>query len=183
MEAGIPHFRATSVAPGPTGRLGTMPGLWRTVWAMHPNRTTRRLRRLLLSWEKLGAYMSSQGGGEELTSKAETAFLRTKIDIARSVGYLKLLDGSGSIAREADQKERQFTELLEKFPSLHSAWSAGDPAKRNLYYDWHQLYLFLHKMLGASPYEAQKGAAALARRVETVIPAKKTTSVGGGRAS
>jgi hypothetical protein len=148
---------------------------------MHPNRTKRRLRKLLLSWEKLGAYISPSGADRELTPAAETAFLRAKIDIARSVGYLKLLEGTGGIAREAGQKEAQFIELLERFPSLHSARTAGDVAKRSLYYNWHLLYLFLHKMLGAGLYEAQDsaGAAALARRVETVIASGRGVSTGG----
>ncbi len=149
---------------------------------MHPNRTKRRLRKLLLSWEKLGAYVSSPGAGQELTPAAETAFLKAKIDIARSVGYLKLLDGTGGIAKEADQKETQFIELLERFPSLHSARNAGEAARRNLYYNWHQLYLFLHKMLGADPYEARSGAtAALGNRVETFVSAGRTVSTGGRR--
>jgi hypothetical protein len=148
---------------------------------MHPNRTKRRLRRLLLSWEKLGAYLSSSGAGEELTPAAETAFLRAKIDIARSVGYLKLLDGTGGIAKEASQRETQFIELLERFPSLHSARMAGEAAKKNLYYNWHLLYLFLHKLLGAGLYETREGtgAAAFARRVETVIAPGKAVSTGG----
>ncbi len=149
---------------------------------MHPNKTKRRLRRLLLSWEKLGAYVSASGAGQELTPAAETAFLRAKIDIARSVGYLKLLEGTGGIAKEAGQKEAQFVELLERFPSLHSARSAGEAARRNLYYNWHLLYLFLHKMLGASPYEARDRAVGLGHRVETVITSGRTTSCGGKKA-
>jgi hypothetical protein len=178
QTAGI---KAAPGVSGPTSYLSSTPGFWRIVWAMHPNRTKRRLRKLLLSWEKLGAYISSSGVGQELTPAAETAFLRAKIDIARSVGYLKLLDGAGGIAREADQKEAQFIELLERYPSLHSARSAGDVAKRSLYYNWHQLYLFLHKMLGASPYEAQSNAAALGHRVETMVAPGRTVSSGGRR--
>jgi len=180
-ETEVTQFRTTPGTSGPTGHLSGAPGLWRTVWAMHPNRTTRRLRRLLLSWEKLGAYMSSPGAGEELTSAAETTFLRTKIEIARSVGYLKLLDGNGGITKEADQREVQFIELLERFPSLHSVRTADATARRSLYYNWHQLYLFLHKMLGADLYETRGSAAAYARRVETVIGPGRTVSTGGRR--
>ena len=175
------RINAAPGVSGPTGHLGGMPGFWRRVWAMHPNRTKRRLRRLLLSWEKLGACISSSGTTQELTPDAETAFLRAKIDIARSVGYLKWLDGAGGIAREADQKEAQFIELLERFPSLHSARSAGEVARRSLYYNWHQLYLFLHKMLGASPYEAQNSAAAVGYRVETMVAPGRIVSAGGRR--
>ena len=181
--AEITPIKATNGGPGPIGYLSSTPGFWRTVWALHPNRTKRRLRKLLLSWEKLGAYISSAGAGQDVTPMAETAFLRTKIDIARSVGYLKLLDGTGGIAEEADLKEAQFIELLERFPSLHSARNAGEAAKRNLYYNWHQLYLFLHKMLGASPYEARNSASAAAfgHRVETVVAARKAISSEGRR--
>jgi hypothetical protein len=133
---------------------------------MHPNRTKRRLRRLLLSWEKLGTYVSSPGAHQELTTAAETAFLRTKIRVARSVGYLKLIEGTGDLGREAARRETEFIELLEKFPSLHSAMSADETARRELYHKWHSLYLFLHKLLGANPYETghETAAAMFGRR-------------------
>jgi hypothetical protein len=155
----------------------------RTVWAMHPNRTKRRLRKLLLSWERLGAYIAFSGERPELTPAAETDFLRAKIDIARSVGYLKFVEGTGGIGTEAVQREAQFTELLERFPSLHSALSTGEVAKKDLYYNWHSLYLFLHKVLGASPYEADNEAAAVryGRRAETVITSARVASAGRRR--
>ncbi len=152
---------ASKPQPGkPVGNFGGRPGLLRTLWAMHPSRTTRRLRRLLLSWEKLGYFMSFSGDAQEPTPETERAFLKAKTSLARSVSFLRFIEGTGNIGREVAQKEAEFMELLERFPSLQSTRKTSEAARKELYYSWHSLYLFIHRILGANPYETENPSAA-----------------------
>ena len=138
---------------GQTGYLSGRPGLARTLWAAHPNKTTRKLRKLLVSWEELGFFFSFSRTQPQLSPAAENSFLKAKVAVANSVSFLKSIHGMGDIRREASTKERDFIEILELFPSLHSALAVSEEDRRELFDAWHSLYLFLHRVLGADPYE------------------------------
>jgi len=141
------------------GYLSERPGFARTLWAAHPNRTTRKIRQLLVAWEDLGYFLSFSGAPLELSRASENSFLKVKVNVARSISFLRSIHGVGDIGREANAKEREFIEILELYPSLYDASSASDENKRELFQAWHALYLFLHKLLGAEPYEVTGEAA------------------------
>jgi len=145
-----------------TGYIAGRPGLARTLWAAHPNRTTRRLRKLLVAWEELGFFLSFSGAPPHLSPATENSFLKVKVAVAKSVSFLKSIRGIGDIAREAHAKEKNFIEILELYPSLYAASNVSDEDKRELFYAWHSLYLFLHKVLGADPYEVSGESVPLA---------------------
>lgn len=123
------------------------------LWARHPNRTTRKIRQLLVAWEELGYFLSLSGTPIEPTAANESAFLKVKVNVARAVSFLRSIRGIGDIGREANAREKEFTQILELYPSLYAASSASDEDRRELFQAWHSLYLFLHKLLGADPYE------------------------------
>jgi hypothetical protein len=141
-------------AAGQTGYSPNRPGLARALWAAHPNRTTRKLRKLLVSWEELGFFLSFSGTLPDVSPAADKSFLKVKVAVAKSVSFLKSIRGMGDIGKEASAKEKDFMEILERYPSLYAALDATDEDKRELFVAWHSLYLFLHRVLGADPYEA-----------------------------
>jgi len=140
-------------AAGQTGYFPGRPGLARALWAAHPNRTTRKLRKLLVSWEELGFFLSLAGTLPDTCPAADKSFLKVKVAVAKSVSFLKSIRGMGDIAREASTKERDFIQILELYPSLYAALDATDEDKKEVFVAWHSLYLFLHRALGAEPYE------------------------------
>jgi len=140
-------------AAGQTGYFPGRPGLARALWAAHPNRTTRKLRKLLVSWEELGFFLSLAGTLSDTGPAADKSFLKVKVAVAKSVNFLKSIRGAGDIAREASAKERDFIQILERYPSLYAALDATDQDKKEVFVAWHTLYLFLHRALGAEPYE------------------------------
>jgi len=142
-----------------TGYSSRPASFGRTLWAMHPNRTTRKLRKLLVSWENLGHHLSFSGSPSELSQAREHSFLRTKVTVAKSVGFLKSIQGVGDIRREAGLRERDFIEILERYPSLHAVMIVDEEEKTQLFRAWHSLYLFLHRVLGADPYEVGEESA------------------------
>jgi len=151
-KAPVPHISKLEVA-GQTGYPSSRPGLARALWAAHPNRTTRKLRKLLVSWEELGFFLSFSGTPPQLSPAAEQSFLRVKVAVAKSVSFLKSIHGVGDIGREAGFKEKDFIEILELYPSLCAALTVSTDEKRELFHAWHSLYLFLHRVLGADPHE------------------------------
>jgi hypothetical protein len=144
---------AQAQATGQTGYLAGRPGFARAIWAAHPNRTTRKLRKLLVWWEELGFFFSFSGAPSQVSPAAENSFLKVKVAVAQSVGFLRSIRGMGEIEREASARERDFIEILERYPSLYAASDATEEDKRELFIAWHSLYLFLHRVLGADPYE------------------------------
>jgi hypothetical protein len=140
-------------AAAQTGYLPGRPGLARAVWAAHPDRTTRKLRKLLVSWEELGFFLCFSGTLPDASPATDKSFLKVKVAVAKSVSFLKSIRGMGDIAREASAKEKDFIQILERYPSLYAALDATDEDKRELFVEWHSLYLFLHRVLGANPYE------------------------------
>jgi hypothetical protein len=142
--------------PGSTGQTGSLsgrPGLAKAIWAAHPDRTTRKLRKLLVSWEELGFFFSFSGTPPRVSSATENSFLKVKVAVAQSVSFLKSIRGLGDIGREASARERDFIEILERYPSLSAASDTTEEDKKELFVAWHSLYLFLHKVLGADPHE------------------------------
>jgi hypothetical protein len=135
------------------GYLKGRPGLCRNVWAHHPNRTTRKLRKLLVSWEMLGFFLGLAGSAPQVSSKTEKSFLKSKVDIAHSTSVLRSLGATGNLGREAYEMEREFIRILELCPSLSVTAKIPREARRELFYSWHSLYLFLNRLLGAFPYE------------------------------
>jgi len=142
-------------APRPVGYVSGRTSFGRNLWALHPNRTTRRLRKFVILWEQLGFFMSFSGATNEPTPATERAFLNVKTRVAHSVNFLRFIEGIGNINREAAQREVEFMGLLERFPSLQAVQNTSEPKKKELYYVWHSLYLFIHRVLGASPREVE----------------------------
>ncbi|UCF78920.1 MAG: hypothetical protein JSW03_01200 [Candidatus Eiseniibacteriota bacterium] len=151
------------------GYLKGRPGFRRNLWTRHPNRTTRKLRKLLVSWENLGYYLGFASASPSQSPGTERAFLRSKVAIAHSAGFLRSIRGAGNVGREAYEMEGEFMKILEQCPSLSVVTRASADAKRELFYSWHTLYLFLHRVLGAYPYEA---AAAQTAPLSIVAPGK-----------
>jgi hypothetical protein len=123
------------------------------MWARHPRRTTRRLRRFVVSWERLGFFLGFAGTTPRVSAGTEKAFLKSKVAIAHSTSFLRSIEGTGNVGREAYEMEGEFIRILERCPSLSVVSTASKEAKRELFYSWHSLYLLLHRLLGAYPYE------------------------------
>ncbi|KPJ61236.1 MAG: hypothetical protein AMJ46_02740 [Latescibacteria bacterium DG_63] len=146
--------RVKSVQPPKSvGYIKARPGLLRNLWARHPNKTTRKLRKLLVSWEKLGYFLGFAGTTPQVSLKKERAFLKSKVAIAHSTNFLRSVGGAGNVGREAYEMEGEFIRILERCPTLSALAASTREAKRELFHSWHSLYLFLHRLLGAYPYE------------------------------
>ncbi len=150
--ARVPRVKSTQ-SDRPVGYLKGRPGLGRRMWARHPKRTTRKVRKLLVSWENLGFFLGFAGTTPQVSARAEKAFLKSKVAIAHSTSFLRSIEGTGNVGREAYEMEGAFIRILERCPSLSVVSAASKEAKRELFYSWHSLYLFLHRLLGAYPYE------------------------------
>lgn len=168
-----PTLHISDIAAEHSGYLSGRPGFARILWAAHPNRTTRKIRQLLVAWEELGYFLSFSGVPLEMSRANENSFLRVKVNVARSISFLRSIRGIGDIGREANAKERDFIEILELYPSLYAASSVSGEDRKELFHAWHSLYLFLHKLLGADPYEVSGEAVSVSIGMRGGIAAQR----------
>jgi hypothetical protein len=142
-------------------------------------RYRKRLERLIDQWTRYRAVVLNRMGAPDLTPEEEKGFLRLKGKVAEDMTALTHWLSPG-LGHEVQSHIRGIHQLLGRYPSLFADRPLDDTLRGEFERDWHDHFLFFHRLKGIKPTDEAKAARPAAMRGEAFSAVETVHRASGG---